>query len=460
MILAAAAITAAVVTGDHVALRAAPERTAPLQASLWKGDWLEVRGERKGWLKVYDHRHERPGWLDRKVARVVALDDAAAPQLRAVVDFLRDAPGSESLGIAYAALYMKVAPNGGIDAPLLVSVGVMADRLAHRASRATDGTTSEQLEVAQSWGIAFASIDRPDGARMCYDGAAFRQALALAPSPDDRATAVLALTEPECAPPLAAASEQEAHDEAALALLEQADPTRVAGPVGNRLRLRRAILGARLAWAIARNGDAARAAKVAEAAVNAFARLDKAEIADDDEDDVEFAALEVAASRWAALPAVAPGRDAPKLALEAGEPGETCIAVATSPRQCTHGQVWTASFRVAPGNRAAVLAVEPLPGWLELWMFRRGADGGWMVDVLAPSTESVELGYVELAGWSPDGSRAVIVREARTAGVVHRTWQTLRTDTLAVDKQTSTLAALSVRSWLAPEWRGRTLALR
>ncbi len=460
MILAAAAITAAVVTGDHVALRAAPERTAALQASLWKGDWLEVRGERKGWLKVYDHRHERPGWLDRKVARVIALDDAAAPQLRAVVDFLRDAPGSESLGIAYAALYMKVAPKGGIDAPLLVSVGVMADRLAHRASRASDGATSEQLEVAQSWGIAFASLDRSEGARVCYDGAAFRQALALEPSPDDLATAVLGLTETECTPPLAGASERQAHDEAALALLEKADPTRVTGPVGNRLRLRRAMLGARLAWAIARGGDAARAAKVADAAVNAFARVDKAEIADDDEDDVQFAALEVAASRWAALPAVAPGRDAPKLALEAGEPGETCITVAKSPKQCTHGQVWTASFRVAPGNRAAVLAVEPLPGWLELWMFRRAADGGWMVDVLAPWTEGVDLGYVELAGWSPDGSRAVVVREARTAGIVHRTWQTLRTDSLAVDKQTSTLAALGARAWLAPEWRGRTLALR
>src|SRR5215468_8441452 len=105
MIVAIAAIVAAVVGNVHVPLRAAPERTAALQATLWKGDWLEVRGERKGWLKVYDHRHERPGWIDRKMARVVELDDAAAPQLRAVVDFLKDTPGSESLGIAYAALY-------------------------------------------------------------------------------------------------------------------------------------------------------------------------------------------------------------------------------------------------------------------------------------------------------------------------------------------------------------------
>jgi hypothetical protein len=83
-----------------------------------------------------------------------------------------------------------------------------------------------------------------------------------------------------------------------------------------------------------------------------------------------------------------------------------------------------------------------------------------MVDVLAPSTEGVDLGYVELAGWSTDGSRAVVVREARTSGAVHRLWQTLRTDTLAIEKQTSTLASLGAKSWVSPEWRGRTLALR
>jgi hypothetical protein len=226
------------------------------------------------------------------------------------------------------------------------------------------------------------------------------------------------------------------------------------------VRLRRATLGARLAWALARNGDATGATKAASAAVDAFARVDRSEVSDDDEDDVQFAAVEIAASRWAAVPALAPGKGAPKLALEAGEPGETCMTVDKSPKQCTHGQVWTSSFRVAPNGKTAVVAVEPLPGWLELWTFRRATDGGWMVDVLAPSTDGVDLGYVELAGWSPDGTRAVVVRETRAGGVVRRIWQTLRTDTLAVDQQTSTLGALGVRSWTAPEWRSRTLALR
>jgi hypothetical protein len=122
--------------------------------------------------------------------------------------------------------------------------------------------------------------------------------------------------------------------------------------------------------------------------------------------------------------------------------------------------VWANSFRIAPDHATAALAVEPLPGWLELWMFRRAA-GGWTVDVLAPATEGPDLGYVELAGWSNDGARAVIVREARTGGEIHRTWQILKLDSLAVDKQTSRLADLGpARAWITPEWRGRTLALR
>lgn len=465
----ALALVAAVIAGDHTVLRASPSRTAAQQAVLWRGDWLEVRGEQRGWLKVYDHRHERPGWVARPAARVVELDDKAAPALRAVVEFLRDTWGYESLGIAYAGLYMKVAPASGpggpggpagIDAPLLVSLGTMADRLARRAStEATDSHAAQQLEVAQSWGIGFGSVERADGVRTCYDGAAFRQALALSPARLELATAVLGLTDPACDPQTVGATERRAHDEAALELLERVDPTQVPGPIGNRVRIRRAVIGARLAWALGRGGDP-NAAKVAEAAVSAFARVDKAELADDDEADFEAAALEVAASRWAAV-APTPARKAdPQLALATGEPGETCITVETSPRRCTHGQVWANSFRIAPDHATAVLAIEPLPGWLELWMFRR-APGGWIVDVLAPATEGPDLGYVELAGWSNDGARAVIVREARTGGEIHRTWQILKLDSLAIDKQTSRLADLGpARGWITPEWRGRTLALR
>ena len=294
----------------------------------------------------------------------------------------------------------------------------------------------------------------------------------LSPTATDRATAVLGLTDPACDPQTLGATERQAHDEAALGLLDGADPVQVGGPLGNRIRIRRAVIAARLAWAMGRRDDP-KAGATAEAAVSAFARVDKAELADDDVADFEAAALEVAASRWAAGRAAPVAKNDPKLVLTAGEPGETCLAIDKpgdkpgdkpaddkSASRCTHGQVWTNSFRVAPDHASAVLAVEPLPGWLELWMFRR-APGGWTIDVLAPTTDGVDLGYVELAGWSSDGKRAVIVREARSDGAVHRTFQNLTLDPLAIDKQTSTLSGLGpARAWITPEWRGRTLALR
>src|SRR4051812_49543770 len=109
---AAAILLVALVADDPAVLRNAPRDDAPAQATLWRGDWLEVRGETAGFLKVYDHRHERPGYLRPAFARVHRLDEETAPELRAVVRFLRDARGSESLGIGYAALYLRAARAG------------------------------------------------------------------------------------------------------------------------------------------------------------------------------------------------------------------------------------------------------------------------------------------------------------------------------------------------------------
>ena len=459
------ALTAAIVIGDHVALRAASERTAAQQAVLWKGDWLEVRGGKKGWLKVWDHRHERGGWVQAKNVKAIELEStAAAPAVRAVVDFLRDTPGQESLGIAYAAIYLKVAPKGSIDAPLMISIGAMADRLARRASATNaEAATAEQLDVARSWGIVLTSVEQPDGVHICYDGAAFHGGLALGPSPADTATAVLALTEPGCEPQGLGATAQVSREEGRLALLERIEPTRVGGPVGNQLRIRRAEIAAQLAWATARRGDLAGAAKHADAAFGMFARVDKEELADDDVPAYGSAAVSVAASRWAALPAVPLAGLA--LQLAAGEEGETCVTLGaksgSSEAKCTHGQVWPASLRASANKSAAVIAVEPLPGWLELWLYRRGEDGGWMIDVLAPNTDGPDRGYVELAGFSADGAHAVLVRESRTGGSVRRSFESVTLGTLAVDRKAGNLGALgAAQKWASAEWRKRTLALR
>src|SRR4051812_18742812 len=91
-------ITAALVVDDRVSLRAAPSETAPRQEVLYRGDWLEVRGERAGFLQVYHHRKERPGYVRSTYVRTYPLDERSAPALGALVSFFRDAPGQESLG--------------------------------------------------------------------------------------------------------------------------------------------------------------------------------------------------------------------------------------------------------------------------------------------------------------------------------------------------------------------------
>src|SRR5882672_6085455 len=110
------------VAEDPAVLRNAPRDDAPAQATLWRGDWLEVRGETAGFLKVYDHRHERPGYVRPQIVRVHTLDEASAPEFGAVVRFLRDAGGSESLGIGYAALFLRAAPAGADTTEIFAAV--------------------------------------------------------------------------------------------------------------------------------------------------------------------------------------------------------------------------------------------------------------------------------------------------------------------------------------------------
>ena len=47
---AAAILLVAIVAEDPAVLRNAPRDDAPAQAALWRGDWLEVRGETAGFL--------------------------------------------------------------------------------------------------------------------------------------------------------------------------------------------------------------------------------------------------------------------------------------------------------------------------------------------------------------------------------------------------------------------------
>src|SRR6202035_6136457 len=102
-VIAALAASLAIVVQDHAALRAAPRSGATELTRLWQGDVLEIRREHAGYLKVYDYHRERGGYLRGGAARPVELSATAAPELLAVLRFLRDTPGSEALGISYGA---------------------------------------------------------------------------------------------------------------------------------------------------------------------------------------------------------------------------------------------------------------------------------------------------------------------------------------------------------------------
>src|SRR5215472_7394456 len=204
MLLSAAAVLVALVQTPSP-LRASAHDRAPQQATLAPGDWLEVRGEGQGYLQVYDHRRERPGYVRPAAVRTYPLDEGVAPKLGALVEYFRDAPGHESLGIGYAALFLRTVPARAIGPEIFDAIGTMADRLARRASvrvaKAGDASLAAELDVAESYGVHFVRFDREGQTRVCYDGEEFRHVLALGGTGPERLHAALGLTDPSCIDP-------------------------------------------------------------------------------------------------------------------------------------------------------------------------------------------------------------------------------------------------------------------
>ncbi len=130
-----AASMLAIVVQDQAQLRSAPKDAAAAHVVLWQGDALEIRGNRLDYLQVYDHRRERAGFIKASYVRQVSLQAEDAAQTLAVLRFVRDTPGAESLGISYAAAYLKAAPAPQIWPEVFDALGSMAERLARRASQ-------------------------------------------------------------------------------------------------------------------------------------------------------------------------------------------------------------------------------------------------------------------------------------------------------------------------------------
>lgn len=196
----------AIVTRDDVALRTAPNTSAPAHVTLWAGDLVEVRGERHDYLLVYDRWRARGGFVRSTEVQLLEPVGSGAPDLLSVLRTVRGQPGNEALGLGYAAAFMEIASDqalhteAGIE--VLDTIGTLADRLARRASDPVPPVAprvlAAHLEVAERYGVRFVTYEHAGRTRVCYDGAAFRRVLAMGSTPEQRDRATVALTRPDC----------------------------------------------------------------------------------------------------------------------------------------------------------------------------------------------------------------------------------------------------------------------
>ncbi len=498
-----AAARYALVLQDAVPLRSGPKSGGAPLALLGQGELLELRGERMDYLQVYDTGRERGGFVRAGAVRALTLAAGEAPELLALVRFLRDRPGSEALGLAFAAAWLKAAPAGTAGAEAFDAMGTLAERLAWRASvgdaaaanaqavaRPGEASVASQLEVARELGFHFNSIDRDGNISLCYDGDAFRRVLSLSPTPDQAARAALALTRHDCIATTLPPLQRWQADQARAALLDRVPLPGLAPYQRNRIRMRQAGVWSAIAFEDSRRlvvesasgaqdlaagalpaitaDDVARAGNEALAAL---AGIDKGELADDDQSAYADAAARVGASRWAAEPAPPATPAGLGLVTQRGEPGETCVllvdakhgAAAALARRCTWGTVWAASARANAGATALVLAVQPLATWRELWMFR-ATPAGWTVQVLPPSADAIGVGYVEFAGWVPATGELLAAREVRDPARgkrMTRTYELLDGRTLETVRRADAPGALTAfQRWQDPAWQRATVSLR
>lgn len=470
MIAVLAATALAIVTQNNASLRAAPSGGAAQHAQLAAGDLLEVRGERLDFLQVYDHRRERAGYVRATQVRALGGSAAEAPQLLAVVRFLRDTPGAEALGIAYVAAYLKAAPAQAIGAEPFDALGVMAERLARRAAApGAPKAAAAALETVAPYGVKFTSLAARDGTiTLCYDGDAFRRVLAQAgATAQEQTRAALALTRADCIDPSLPVRERVALNAWRAQTLDRIDAKSLpAAPAKQRLHARRAAVWASVAFDRSRFAESAQAA--AQRALDELASVARSELGDDDRMAYDDAAVRVGAVRWAAQPIAAPAARLSIATLPGDQPGQTCVTLgddkqAALARRCTYGTVWNASARVAADGKTAVLAVQPLDAWTELWVFRQQRNGRWTIDALPPAAASeTGIGTIEFAGFVPGQARLLVARESRVGGQWQRRFEVLRLDgNFSAERWASTPQKLAAFSrWGDASWKEGSVILR
>lgn len=479
---AAASSIIAIVTQDQAALRASPRDSAQQQVVLWQGDALEIRGERMDYLQVYDHRRERAGYIKASQVRLVRTDADAAPESLAVIRFLREAPGSEALGISYTAAYLKAAPANQITPEVFDALGSMADRLARRSTNlsaqlgtASNSKTSKQmeisiaahLEVASFYGVQFKSFEREGRIQVCYDGEAFRRVLAMSATEEQKARAALALTRAECINPTTRPLEKSAIDNWRAEVLDRVDINKISEQQKNRIKMRKASVWSAIAYQRARKNEDVQGA--GNRAVLELAAVNKEELSDDDKLSYTEAGIRAGTSRWAAD--ASPNLNSKsklRVVTTEGEPGETCVHLIDDKhdtknalvKRCTYSVVWSNSVRINAQSNAVTMAVQPMESWRELWLFRQ-TNSGWSIDVIPPANVDPQLGYIEFAGWIQASNKFLVAREAKVDGQFKRRFEVINMDSLQAENGADQPSSLSVfYKWQDPIWKSQTLSLR
>jgi len=303
--------------------------------------------------------------------------------------------------------------------------------------------------------------------RLCYEGDAFRRVLAMRSTPEQRARAVLGLTRAECVNPGLRVTERYQADELRAEVLDRVDAAALPGYLKNRVLMRRASVWSAIAYQHTRKNLPSDAA--ANRALTELGGINKADLTDDDLAVYADAAMRASASRWAVLPAVAAKARATSIVTEAGEAGQTCVALVDAKRdiknplvrRCTYGIVWENSATLNREGNALALAVQQTDTWRELWIFRKSSSDGWTIGVLPPATMTPEVGYAEFAGWVPGGKEMLVAREASGDGKYKRNFELLRLDTLTPMRQAGDPTLLGAfQRWQDPAWKRQTMSLR
>jgi hypothetical protein len=101
-----------------------------------------------------------------------------------------------------------------------------------------------------------------------------------------------------------------------------------------------------------------------------------------------------------------------------------------------------------------------MAGWTELWVFQKNK-AGWLITALPPATREAGLGYVEFAGWAPNGKQILLAKESRAEGIYQRRFEVVNLASLSVARQARDASILGAfRRWQDPSWKANTVSLR